>query len=65
MDDNKFRTLAQYIAELRRRDRDDHGTDKSASFDTTTEDDFGWEERHGNRVNGLGPNSPGQGGDNL
>ncbi len=65
MDNNKFRTLAQYITELHRRDRNDNRTDQSASVDTTTEDNFGWEEGHRNRVYGLRSNGPGQGGDNV
>lgn len=38
MDGNTMRTLAEYIHELRRRDRDYYGTGEHSPFDTTLED---------------------------
>jgi hypothetical protein len=37
-------TLAQYIADLKRRDRDRNGTGKYPAFDTTIEDDVNWNQ---------------------
>ena len=47
MQPDTFRTLAEYIHELRRRDRDRDRTGQSAPFDTTVEDDANWNQ--GNR----------------
>lgn len=44
MQPETFRTLAEYIHELRRRDRIYHGTDSQPAFDTTTEDDSHWNQ---------------------
>lgn len=38
MRSDNFRTLAEYIHEVRRRNRDHHPTGKQPAFDTTTED---------------------------
>jgi hypothetical protein len=38
-------TLAQYIHELKRRDRNYHSTGEHPAFDTTTEDDAHWDQR--------------------
>ena len=46
MDGSTMRTLAEYIAELHRRDRDHNGTNQQPSFDTTTEDDANWDQGH-------------------
>ena len=44
MQPDTFRTLAEYIHELRRRDRFYNGTDSQPAFDTTTEDDAHWSQ---------------------
>jgi hypothetical protein len=46
MDGSTMRTLAEYIAELHRRDRDYNGTNQQPSFDTTTENDSNWDQRN-------------------
>lgn len=38
MQPDTFRTLAEYIHELRRRDRNHYRTDSGSPFDTTLED---------------------------
>jgi hypothetical protein len=45
MRSDNFRTLAEYIHEVRRRNRDYHPTGKQPSFDTTTEDNTHWNQR--------------------
>lgn len=45
MSPNTMRTLAEYIHELRRRDRDYNGTNSQPAFDTTTENDADWDQR--------------------
>jgi len=44
MDGRTIRTLAEYITELKRRDRDYNGTVEQPSFDTTVEDDSTWDQ---------------------
>ena len=46
MQPNTILTLAQYIQELRRRDRDRNGTSEYPAFDTTVEDDADWNQRY-------------------
>ena len=65
MQGSTIRTLAEYIVELHRRDRDRNGTSECAAFDTTTEDDAHWcqgDERGDGRP---GQDSTGQSRDNL
>jgi len=47
MQPDTFRTLAEYIHELRRRNRDHHPAGEHPAFDTTIEDDHNWDQ--GNR----------------
>lgn len=56
MQPDTFRTLAEYIHELRRRDRDNYPAREQPAFDTTTEDDFNWSQGHRNRDDGRGEN---------
>lgn len=42
MSPNTMRTLAEYIHELRCRDRHYNGADSQPAFDTTVEDDSHW-----------------------
>jgi len=49
MQPDTFRTLAEYIHELRRRNWDRYGTSESAPFDTTTENDSNWDQRDWSR----------------
>ena len=44
MQSNTLRTLAEYIHELRRRDRDHYATGEHPAFDTTVEDDSNWNQ---------------------
>ena len=46
MQPDTFRTLAEYIHELRRRDRDYYGPREPPAFDTTIEDDSNWDQRN-------------------
>ena len=46
MQPDTFRTLAEYIHELRRRDRNNYSTGKQPAFDTTIEDDSNWDQRN-------------------
>lgn len=46
MQPDTFRTLAEYIHELRRRNRNNYGTSEQPCFDTTTEDDSNWDQRN-------------------
>ena len=60
MDGNTIGTLAQYIAELRGRDRrDNNRADRLASPDTTTEDDDDWDKRNGRGDGGRDQHSQG------
>ena len=65
MDGRTIRTLAEYITELKRRDRDDNGTTQQPSFDTTIEDDANWDQGNRGGDGGRGQDNPGQSGDNL
>ena len=65
MDGNSIRTLAEYIAELRRRDRNHHRTIQQPSFDTTTEDDSTWDKRYGGRDAGCDQHQTGKGRNSL
>lgn len=46
MQPDTMRTLAEYIHELRRRDRDNYPAREHPSFDTTIEDDSNWDQRN-------------------
>ena len=46
MQPDTFRTLAEYIHELRRRDRNNYTAGEQPAFDTTIEDDFNWDQRN-------------------
>ena len=59
MQPDTFRTLAEYIHELRCRDRDNYPAREYPSFDTTVEDDTYWSERNRGGNAGRGENSPG------
>jgi hypothetical protein len=52
MQPDTFRTLAEYIHELRRRDRDYYPAREYPAFDTTIEDDADWDQ--GNRSRNVG-----------
>lgn len=54
-----MRTLAEYIAELHRRDRNDNRTGQHAAFDTTIEDDSNWQQGNGPRDDGHCENTAG------
>ena len=54
MQSDTFRTLAEYIHELRRRDRNDHTTREYPAFDTTIEDDHNWNQRNSSGDAGRG-----------
>ena len=45
MQPDTFRTLAEYIHELRRRDWDHYATREYPAFDTTVQDDANWNQR--------------------
>lgn len=47
MDATNIRTLAQYIAQQRSRDRHYNGASQHPAFDTTTEDDSHWSQGPG------------------
>jgi hypothetical protein len=55
MQPDTFRTLAEYIHELRRRDRDRDRAGEQPAFDTTTEDDSNWNQ--GDRSRNVGRSS--------
>jgi hypothetical protein len=59
MQPDNFRTLAEYIHELRRRDRDYYAAREHPSFDTTVEDDAKWDQGHRSGNDGRSENSPG------
>ena len=65
MEGKVIRTLAQYIVELHRRDRDDNGASECPAFDTTTEDDSNWSQGHSDGDDGHSQHSPGQSGNNI
>jgi hypothetical protein len=54
MQPDTFRTLAEYIHELRRRDRNHYPTGEHPAFDTTTEDDAHWDQGDRSRDVGRG-----------
>ena len=58
MQSDTFRTLAEYIHELRRRDRDHNTTGEYPAFDTTVEDDSNWNQGHRSGDAGRGKNTP-------
>ena len=57
MQPDTFRTLAEYIHELRRRDRDNYSTREYPAFDTTVEDDSNWNQRDRSGDVGRGQDS--------
>jgi len=57
MQPDTFRTLAEYIHELRRRDRNHYPTGEHPAFDTTVQDDHNWIQRHRSGNAGRGKNS--------
>jgi hypothetical protein len=59
MQTDTFRTLAEYIHELRRRDRNNYPAREYPAFDTTVEDDYNWSQRHRGRDAGRGEDTPG------
>jgi hypothetical protein len=59
MQADTFRTLAEYIHELRRRDRDNYPAGEHPAFDTTVEDDYNWSQGHRSGNAGRGENSQG------
>ena len=54
MQPDTIRTLAEYIRELRCRDRDHYPAGEHPAFDTTIEDDNNWSERHRSGNDGRG-----------
>jgi hypothetical protein len=54
---NTFRTLAEYIHELRRRNRDYYGPGEHPAFDTTIEDDHNWDQGNSSGNAGRGENT--------
>ena len=52
-------TLAQYINDLKRRDRDRDRTSEHPAFDTTTEDDVDWDQRDRSGDAGRSQDHPG------
>jgi len=65
MQGSTIRTLAEYIVELHRRDRNRDGASECAAFDTTTEDDAHWLQGDDRADGGPGQDSTGQSRDNL
>ena len=59
MQPDTFRTLAEYIHELRRRDRDYYPTREHPAFDTTIEDDANWDQRDRSGDAGRGQDTQG------
>lgn len=58
MEARTMRTLADCIHEWRRRDRDYYRTSEQPSFDTTTEDDANWDQRHRSGDGGCDQDQP-------
>ena len=56
MQPDTMRTLAEYIHELRRRDRNNHGTTEHAGFDTTIHEDIVGDEGYRSGDVGRGEN---------
>jgi len=65
MDGRTMRTLAEYITELHRRDRDHNGTTECPAFDTTIEDDAHWDQGNRGRDGRCSQDHTGQSGDNI
>ena len=63
MQPNTIRTLAEYIAEHRRRDRDNHRATSGSAFDTTLEDHSTGDSGHRSGDGGRDQDSTGQGRD--
>jgi hypothetical protein len=59
MQPDTMRTLAEYIHELRRRDRNNYPTGEHPAFDTTIEDDAHWDQGNRSRDVGRGKNTQG------
>jgi hypothetical protein len=57
MQPDTFRTLAEYIHELRRRDRNYYPTGEHPAFDTTIEDDVNWDQGDRSGDAGRGENT--------
>ena len=57
MQPDTFRTLAEYIHELRRRNWNNYTAREHPSFDTTVEDDAQWSERNRSGNAGRGENN--------
>jgi hypothetical protein len=65
MQGSTIRTLAEYIVELHRRDRNRNGTGEQPAFDTTIEDDAHWSQGDCGGDVRSDQNATGQGRDNL
>ena len=65
MDGATIRTLAEYIRDLRRRDRHHNRTGQCPAFDTKVENDLDWDQRNRSGDGGRGQDSSGQGRHNL
>ena len=59
MQPDTFRNLAEYIHELRCRDRNHYTAGEHPAFDTTIEDDANWNQRNRGRDAGRGENTQG------
>jgi len=59
MEPDTFRTLAEYIHELRRRDRNNYSAREYPAFDTTIEDDVNWDQGDRSGDVGRGENAQG------
>ena len=59
MQPDTFRTLAEYIHELRRRDWNHYPTGEHPAFDTTVEDDHNWSQGHCGGDAGRSQDHPG------
>jgi hypothetical protein len=57
MQPDTFRTLAEYIHELRRRDRDNYPAREYPAFDTTVQDDHNWNQGDRSGDGGRGQDS--------
>ena len=65
MDGSTIRTLAEYIAELKRRDRKDYGASRQSGFDTTLVEDLDGDEGNRSGDGRCDSNDPGQGRNSL
>ena len=59
MQPDNILTLAQYINDLKRRDRDRDRASEQPAFDTTTEDDAHWDQGDWSRDVGRGQDTQG------